>query len=220
MGALTFGEIVERGGVREHVSRVTRDVIRRSNEQAAHDARVHLQVITCDTCTTAGCCSVITTAFLSEAIPIAARLIREGRDTPALRQQLRHAADAMEGSGLLEYAAPCVFLDANRRCSIYVDRPSACGTHLVSSPAELCVKPGAEVMAFYAPLQDTEPGEHAAAMITSLGLEHIGTQYFGVMPRMVLMCLEAWPRRDYVRFLARQGRAAATAVAALAPPDE
>ncbi len=217
---LTFGELVERGGVREHVSRVTRDVIQRSNQQAAEDARVHLQVITCDACTAASCCSAITTAFLAEAIPIAARLIREGRDTPALRAQLRRTADAMEASSLFEYETPCVFLDAARRCSIYDDRPSACGTHLVSSPAELCAKPDAEVMAYHAPLQDTVPGEHAAALIVTLGLEHIGTQYFGVMPRMVWMCLEAWPRRDYVRFLARHGRAAATAVLALAPPDE
>ena len=204
MGVLTFGELVERGGVREHTSRVTRDVIRRSNDAAREDARVYLQVITCDTCTaTKACCAVITTAYLAEALPIAARLIGEGRDTPALRARLRDAAAAMEGSSLDAYAAPCVFLDAAERCSIYDDRPSVCGTHVVSSDARLCATPGAEVIAYHAPLQDTVPGEHAAALIRNLGLDDIGTQYFGVLPRMVLLCLEAWPRRDYVRFFAR-----------------
>lgn len=220
MSALTFGEIVERGGVRAHLSRVTRDVIQRSNDAAREDARVHLQVITCDSCTaTKACCAVITTAYLSEAIPIAARLIGEGRDTPALRAHLREAARDMEASSLDAYATPCVFLDAAERCTIYDDRPSVCGTHVVSSAAQLCATPGAEVMAYHAPLQDTVPGEHAAAMIRNLGLDDIGTQYFGVMPRMVLLCLEAWPRRDYVRFLARRAREAAVAVAALAPAE-
>ena len=72
--ALTFGEIVERGGVLGQASRVTQDVIRRSNAGAAEHARVHLYVITCDTCTaTKACCSYVTTAYLYEAIPIAAR---------------------------------------------------------------------------------------------------------------------------------------------------
>lgn len=214
---MTFGEIVELGGVRERASRVTRDVIRRSNAEAAEDARVHLYVISCDACTTPGCCSCVTTAYLYEAVPIAARLVRERRDTPALRKQLREAAEKMESTHLDEYVRPCVFLDPAGRCSVYDDRPSMCGTHLVSSPAELCSRRDADIVAIRAPLQDSVPPDTAVSIAEDLGLENIGTQYFGMMPRMVLLCLEAWPRRDYVRFLAEHGRLAAQRFARISP---
>lgn len=217
-GPLTFGELVERGGVREQASRVTRDVIRRNHEGASEDARVHLYVITCDTCTaTKACCSYVVTAYLHEAIPIAARLIAERRDTPALRRRLGDAAERMESAQSFGNVGPCVFLDAAERCTIYDDRPSVCGTHLVSSPAEHCARPDGEVTALHAPLQETVPGATAVRIADSLGLEAIGTQYFGMMPRMVLMCLEAWPRRDYARFLAGHARAAAARIRALMP---
>ncbi|HUQ04729.1 MAG TPA: YkgJ family cysteine cluster protein [Kofleriaceae bacterium] len=216
---LTFGEIAERGGVCAQASRVTRDVVVRSNAAAADDARVHLYVISCDTCAvTKACCSYVVSAYLYEAIPIAARLVREGRNTPALRKQLRDAAERMESVGPLGHVGPCVFLDAAERCSIYEDRPSVCGTHLVSSPAEHCANVGGDVTAIAAPLQESLPPETAVAIAEDLGLEPIDTQYFGVMPRMVWLCLEAWPRTDYVKFLARHGRAAAARVAKLAPP--
>lgn len=220
MGAgdrLTFGEIVERGGVRAEASRVTRDLIRQSNADAADDARVHLHVIACDTCAvTKACCSYVVTAYLYEAIPIAARLVRERRDTPALRKRLRDAAEKMEAVRESPLVGPCVFLDAAERCTIYDDRPSVCGTHLVSSPPGCCADPLGDVTAIAAPLQDSVPPEAAVAVAESLGLESIGTQYIGMMPRMVLLCLEAWPRHDYVRFLAKHGRAAAERFAQVA----
>jgi hypothetical protein len=215
--ALTFGEIAERGGVTAQASQVTRDVVRRSNGAAADDARLHLYVISCDTCaTTKACCSYVVTAYLYEAIPIAARLVRDGRNTPALRKQLRDAADRMEAVDASGHVGPCVFLDGAERCTIYDDRPSVCGTHLVSSPATDCARAGGNVTAIAAPLQETVPPETAMAIAADLGLEPIGVPYFGMMPRMVWLCLEAWPRTDYVRFLARHGRAAAAAVAAVA----
>jgi Fe-S-cluster containining protein len=213
---LTFGEIVELGGVREKASRVTRDVIRRSNTDAAEDARVHLYVISCDTCTaTKACCSYVVTAYLYEVIPLAARLVREGRNTPALRKKLRDAAERMESVDARGVVGPCVFLDAAERCSVYEDRPSVCGTHLVSSPAELCANPDAQAAAVHAPLQETVPPETAVAIAEDLGLEAIGTQYFGMLPRMVWLCLEAWPRRDYIKFLAKHARAAAERIEAI-----
>jgi Fe-S-cluster containining protein len=215
--ALTFGEIVERGGVLAQASRVTRDVIRRSDAGAAEDARVHLYVITCDTCTASkACCSYVTTAYLHEAIPIAARLIRERRDTPTLRKRLRDVAEQMEAAPSLGLVSPCVFLDPAERCSIYEDRPSVCGRHLVSSDPALCATPGAEVKAIQVPLDVDVRGETAVEVADGLGLEPIGTQYCGMMPRMVLLCLEAWTRRDFARFLARHGRAAAQRMQALA----
>ncbi|MBZ0236110.1 MAG: YkgJ family cysteine cluster protein [Deltaproteobacteria bacterium] len=218
-GRLTFGEVVERGGVRDHASRVTRDVIRRSNEAAAEDARVHLYVLSCDTCAaTKACCGYVVTAYLYEAIPVAARLVRERRDTPALRKRLRDAAARMEAVGA-GHVGPCVFLDAAERCTIHDDRPAVCGTHLVSSPAERCARPGGEVTAIAAPLLETVPPATAVAIAEELGLAPIGTQYFGMLPRMVLLCLEAWARPDYVRFLATHGRAAAERIAQLLERD-
>lgn len=216
--ALTFGEIVERGGVLAQASRVTQDVIRRSNAGAAEHARVHLYVITCDTCTaTKACCSYVTTAYLYEAIPIAARLIRDRRDTPALRKQLRAAAERMEASSALGLVGPCVFLDGDERCTIYEDRPSVCGRHLVSSPPEECARPGGAVKAIEVPLAGDARGASAVEIAENLGLEPIETQYCGMMPRMVLLCLEAWPRSDYSRYLAKHGRAAAQRMQALVP---
>jgi Fe-S-cluster containining protein len=214
---MTFGEIVERGGVLEQAARVTRDVVRRSNAGAEEDARVHLYVITCDTCTaTKACCSYVTSAYLFEAIPIAARLIRTRRDTPAMRKQLRDAAEAMEAARSLGFVRPCVFLDGAERCTVYEDRPSVCARHLVSSPPEQCAVVGGAVTAIEVPLTDDPRGDTAVEIADGLGLEPIGTQYYGMLPRMVLMCLEAWPRSDFVPFLARQGRAAADRVQALA----
>jgi Fe-S-cluster containining protein len=207
---LSFGEVVEAGGVREQASLATREVIRRSNADAAEDARVHLYVISCDTCTAEkACCSFVTTAYLYEALPIAARLVRERRDTPALRKRLRDAADAMESTRSHDYRRPCVFLDPAQRCSIYEDRASVCGTHLVSSPPERCAQPDGRVEKILAPLQDAAPPELAVVLGECLGLEDIGLHYFGAMPRMVLLCLEAWGRTDYVRFLAKHVRVAA-----------
>ena len=207
---LTFGEVVEAGGVREQASLATREVIKRSNDEAAEDARVHLYVLSCDTCTaTKACCSFVTTAYLYEAMPIAARLIREKRDTPALRKRLRDAADAMESTRSADYRRPCVFLDPAERCTIYEDRPSVCGTHMVSSPAERCAQPDGKVEKIVAPLQESAPPQFAVLLGESVGLEDIGMHYFGVMPRMVLLCLEAWGRADYARFLAKHVRAAA-----------
>lgn len=218
-GELTFGDVVASGGVIEQAGLATREVIRRSNAEAAEEARVHLIVISCDTCTASkACCSFVTTAYLYEAIPVAARLIRDGRDTPGLRKRLRDAADAMETTQSHAYRKPCVFLDADQRCTVYEDRPSVCGTHLVSSPSERCSEPAGKVEKFLAPLQQSAPPELAQILGDAIGLEPIGSHYFGVMPRMVLLCLEAWSRPDYVRFLAKHGRAAAERFQKLRPP--
>src|SRR4029078_4984666 len=54
---LTFGEIVEAGGVRQQASVATRELIARSNAQAEESARVHLYVISCNDCqATKACC--------------------------------------------------------------------------------------------------------------------------------------------------------------------
>ncbi len=88
------------------------------------------------------------------------------------RDRFQAARDAMEGIGMLNdlrddesrsrldakdrlrigarYFAqqiPCPFLDENESCGIYEERPIACRTHLVTSPAEECSRPEAKRVA-------------------------------------------------------------------------
>ncbi len=86
----TFAEVIERMGLIEKTSGLTRELIADINTAAAEHARVTLSVVSCYTCDAPkACCSLLTSAYLYEVVPIAARLIREGRDTPELRAQGR-----------------------------------------------------------------------------------------------------------------------------------
>ncbi len=207
----TLGELVEQLGLVGKLSQSTRQVITESNALAVEHVRVHLTVISCFTCTAPKtCCSRMVGAYLYEAVPIVARLVRDGRDTPELRGQLRAAAHALETGRKATYARPCVFLDADERCSIYEDRPSICGTSLVTSPAEACSAPGAsKIEKIVTPLQRTVPPQLADQFSALVGLRPIGTNYYGALSRVVLLCLEAWSRRDYVTFLAERALPAA-----------
>jgi len=202
----TFGELLARLGLVDKVGGVTRDLIARCNAAAAEHARARLTVVSCFECTEPkACCSLITGIHLYEAVPIAARLIGEGRDTPELRERLRAAAHRMETTRKADYQQPCVFLDGDQRCTVYQDRPSVCGTHLVSSPAAACSDPAvASVVKLVTPLQDQVPPELDARFTMDTGLRPLDVPYRGTLPRMVLLCLEAWPRRDYVTFLAER----------------
>lgn len=212
----TFGELLEAAGLVEQTARATRHVIDQSNAAAlAHAGRTGA-VVSCLDCTAPkACCTLTTSAYLHEAIPIAARLRREGRDTPALRDALRAAAHRMETTPASRYQAPCVFLDDGERCTVYEERPSVCGTHLVSSPAAACSDPTvASIVKLVGTLQDRAPPEIDAQLTMRAGLRPLDRSYRGALPRMVLLCLEAWPRRDYVSFLGERVLAAAHRFAA------
>src|SRR5262249_53163251 len=139
-GLMTFGEMIAQLDLLAGISGTVRRLIRESTEQAQQFGRVSLNVLpSCNTCTAAkGCCKLATLAYLYEGVPIAARRIREGRDTPELRAELAAAAAAMETTRPIDYNRPCVFLDAGERCTIYEDRPSECGSAFVYSPPEAC----------------------------------------------------------------------------------
>lgn len=197
-------------------SRSTRTIIERAEAVIREGARVQLSVVSCDTCTaTKACCTLRTTAWLHEGVPIADRLRREGRDTPALREALRTSARLMDTLTSDSYSRPCVFLDPNERCSIYTDRPSVCGTTFVSTPPELCNTRGAQVRKYLHPL-----GEASATAQTifeqQLGLPAVPGSYLRPLPRVVLLCLEAWDRRDFASYLT--SKLTATATAAAPPP--
>lgn len=86
-----------------------------------------LSVVSCYTCDAPkACCSLLTSAYLYEVVPTAARLIREGRDTPELRAQLKQRAHAMETTPKKDYKLPCLFLGERELCTIYEDQSSVC----------------------------------------------------------------------------------------------
>src|SRR5262249_11027588 len=93
--------------------------------------------VSCTHCTaTKTCCWSMVVARLYEGVVIADRLRSSGRDTPALRDELRTRADAMESAPPQGWRTPCVFLDARERCTIYDVRPSPCGIlHVYTDPA-------------------------------------------------------------------------------------
>jgi hypothetical protein len=202
----TFAEVIERMGLIEKTSGLTRELIADINTAAAEHARVTLSVVSCYTCDAPkACCSLLTSAYLYEVVPIAARLIREGRDTPELRAQLKQRAHAMETTPKKDYKLPCLFLGERELCTIYEDRPSVCGSHLVSSPASHCSDHATiAITKLSHPSQSTIPPQVDEVFRQEAGLRPLGESYRGALPRMVLLCLEAWHRRDYPTFLAER----------------
>jgi Fe-S-cluster containining protein len=212
----TFGEEVERLGLVARASTATRGIIAGFNRAATEYTRTRLAVVTCYSCDAPkACCSEPTSAYLYEAVPIAARLIREGRDTPELRAQLKSYAHAMETTRRGEYARPCLFLGEGELCTIYEDRPSVCGTHLVESPPIACGQRDQVIGRINGPGKDDLQPEYEEVFTSLLGLRRIDRLYLCAMPRMVLLCLEAWPRRDYVTYLAERVLPAAARLAAI-----
>jgi Fe-S-cluster containining protein len=212
----TFGEELARLGLIEKTNSVTLSIIENFNKAAVEHTRTRLAVITCYTCDAPkACCSEPTSAYLYEAVPIAARLIRDGRDTPELRAQLKTAAHLIETTARGQYRRPCVFLGERELCTIYDVRPSVCGTHLVETPPRHCSERSTSMIGtINGPgKDDLQPGFEELFTAT-LGLRPIGRYYLGAMPRMVLLCLEAWNRRDYVTYLAERVLPAAARLAA------
>lgn len=200
----TFAEELERSGLIEIAAKRTRETIETSNAAAVADAHVHLRVIACFGCEAPkGCCTMVTGAYLHEGVAIAARLVDEGRDTPALREELRVAAERMERSDVEEYRQPCAFLGADDRCSVYGERPSVCGVHLVSTPAAACSDPSAITESAVVGTAHVDvPRAMDAEFRASLGMPALDVPYRGALPRMVLVALEAWDRRDFAAYLA------------------
>ncbi len=206
----TFAEELERLGLLDVAARATRETIARSNADAITAARFTLRVISCFACTAPkACCTMVTGAYFHEGVAVAARLIADGRDTPALRQALAVAADDMETLDVDAYHRPCVFLDDGDRCTVYDDRPSICGVHLVTSPAQVCAEARATTISAVSGTAHVDVPRAAAEQVrAALGLPALDVPYRGAYPRMVLLALEAWDRRDHVSFLAEHLRRA------------
>jgi Fe-S-cluster containining protein len=201
----TLHEVIRRGNLVWSTSKATRALIRDTDAHVRDTARRSLVVVSCDTCTAPkGCCSLTVVAFFHEAIPIVDRLRREGRDTAELRAALSTSAQEMESRSPDVYRRPCAFLDAAERCTVYDQRPSECGMAFVSSPPSQCSDPAATSV------EKLPPAEPYRAMDTERTFERearlipLKGPYMGTLPRMVLLCLEAWDRPDYAQYLAAQ----------------
>ncbi len=202
----TFGEVIAAAGLLAKIAAGTHTVIRRAEAYIVAEARVQLKVISCFACDAPkGCCSLTVIAALHEAVPIAAQLRGDGRDTEALRDRLRDAAMAMEAKATTNYRSPCVFLDADQRCTVYDSRPSACGTAFVSSPPLACSDPRAGAAEPFANREAELVDQIARAFAAEVDLIELPGPYLGVLPRMVLLCLRAWDRKDYAAYLAEHG---------------
>lgn len=186
-----------------------RRLIRQAIKSTAARARVQ---VTCDTCTSEkGCCRVAVLVGLWEAVPVAAMLRADGRDTPTLRSNLlaiggQIDADHLTGDGTQTFHRyqACAFL-VGERCSIYSVRPAACSGYAVASPAENCRGPATR------PVAQLDTRKESAFTMTALNTPFcrlLGlaatTPYITALPRAIALLLGAWDRHDYVDFLSGQ----------------
>jgi len=207
MEVRTLGQFVAQEGILDSLRAMTTEIIARAGKQAKQLGRQQkLPVVQCTSCDAKkACCHSIVVARLYEGIVVAAHLKDEGRDSPVLRAQLRASAEAMEASSPQGWRVPCVFLDAGERCTVYASRPSPCGTLFVYTPPAACNDPSAAVQAYVAVQENAVAQQIEDEFRDKLSLrKKVGRRYIGVLPRMVLVALEAWDRtdfRDYLRQL-------------------
>jgi Fe-S-cluster containining protein len=205
--ARTLGEFIADEGILDSLRAMIAEVNDRATSEAKKLGKQHkLPVVQCFNCdATKACCHSLVVARLYEGIVVAAQLKAADRDTPALRDELRTRAEAMEAASPYEWRVPCVFLDGAERCTVYDSRPTPCGTLYVYSPPAHCNNPSARVQAYVADAEQAVALQIEDEFRGKLALrKKVGRRYIGVLPRMVLVALEAWDRtdfRDYLRQL-------------------
>ena len=202
----TLGEFVIEEGILEWLESEVTANHRESLHGALRVAKAHRLPMHCASCAaTKACCSSYVVVRLYEGLLVAHDLRRTGRDTPELREQLRARAEAMEASRAADWFTPCVFLDDAQRCTVYDARPTTCAQLYVYTPPELCNARSSEIASYTPRAEVAHANELDEAFRERLALRRkVGRRYFGVLPRMVLVALEAWDRtdfRDYLRLL-------------------
>ena len=202
----TLGQFVTDDGVLAWLGEAVGGINKMSSRGAKAASKQIKLAVTCERCTaTKTCCHSMVVARLYEGILVAADLVRTGRDTPELRDQLRARAEAMEASSPYAWRTPCLFLDGKERCTVYDARPTSCGSVYVYTPAERCTTRDGEIKGYIAAAELAAANELEEAFRQRLNLRmKTGRRYLGVLPRMVLVALEAWSRddfRDYLRQL-------------------
>lgn len=207
MEVRTLGQFVVQEGILDSLRAMITDINARATKEAKSVGRQQkLPVVQCFNCDAKkACCHSIVVARLYEGIVVAAHLKETNRDTPELRASLRQAAEAMEAASPFEWRVPCAFLGDGERCTVYDARPTPCGTLYVYTPPASCSDPSAPVKAYVAHAENAVAQEIEDEFRDKLSLrKKVGRRYMGVLPRMVLVALEAWDRtdfRDYLRAL-------------------
>jgi hypothetical protein len=216
---VVLGQLIARDALLRFIGKSTGAMIREAGQLAEQVALDNARSVSCTSCTAAkSCCWLSVGMPFHEALPIADRLRREGRDTPELRAALATAADLMETNTPPAYRAlrrPCVLQAPDGRCTVYDQRPRECGAAFVFSPPELCSDldtDGLEPLLLPDELRDPQRKAEAAVERT-LGLRRLDGLYWGALPRMVLLALEAWERDDFADYLAEQVAAASERMA-------
>jgi Fe-S-cluster containining protein len=208
----TLGQFIDDEQIVPWILHTVADIHQFAARQAKSAGKANRLAVTCGRCTaTKTCCWSMVVARLYEGVIIADRLRRTGRDAPALRDELRGRAERMEVSSPRDWRTPCAFLDARERCTIYDVRPSPCGVLHVYTDPEWCTTLAGEIRG-YVPREELAAAiDFEEAFRDRLALrKKVGRRYLGVLPRMVLVALEAWERtdfRDYLRQLPWPGDA-------------
>jgi Fe-S-cluster containining protein len=187
---------------------------KQAGKHADDEDQAHVRAgVSCGTCkANKGCCSQSVSALMFEGLPIARQLIREGRDSQALRNQLHEVGDAMEKHTQGEWfdkATPCVFLTEEQKCSIYAVRPSACRHHVVFSPPERCSPPkGKPTLMFGSEKELTTAFNWNMAVAEQFfGFEppsKTGVVIVGSLPKVVARVLDALSEEDFCKALREQ----------------
>lgn len=204
--ARTLGQFVEDEQIVAWLADNVAHINKASGKGAKDTSKLVKLAVTCTTCkATKTCCWSMVVARLYEGVIVAANLRETGRDTPEMRGQLRARAEAMEAASPYDWRTPCLFLDDRERCTVYDVRPTSCGALYVYTPAELCTTRAQEIKAYVPANELAAATELEEAFRQRLNLRtKVGRRYIGVLPRMVLVSLEAWDRddfRDYLRQL-------------------
>jgi Fe-S-cluster containining protein len=202
----TLGQFVEDEHIVAWIASALDAIHRRASHEAKKAGKSLKLTVKCTSCTARKtCCWSMVVARLYEGVVIADRLRRTGRDTPELRDELRGRAEAMEAATPREWRTPCVFLDDGERCTIYDIRPSPCGILHVYTDPDWCTTLAGDIQGYVAQEELAAAMEMEEVFRDRLSLrKKVGRRYLGVLPRMVLVALEAWDRtdfRDYLRQL-------------------
>lgn len=203
MEVRTLGQFVDQEGILSSLAEMVSQIHGHSTQGATKLGKQRKLRVSCFTCTAQkACCHSVVVARLYEGILVAAQLKREQRDTPELRAELAAKAAAMEAADPEDWRTPCVFLDTGERCTIYEARPVPCGALYVYSPPAACADRHAQVQAYVANAEQDMALQIEEQFRDRLSLrKKIGRRYIGVLPRMVLVALDAWDRTDFREYL-------------------
>lgn len=217
----TLGQFLEEEQILAQLGEMIADIARAAGRGAKTAGKLKQLAVSCTHCkATKTCCWSVAIARLYEGMVVAGELRRTGRDTPALREQLAERAAAMEAARPQEWRAPCVFLDERERCTVYAARPTACATLFVYTDPAWCTTRAGDIQGYVA----AEEGGAATALEDvfreRIGLrKKVGRRYIGVLPRMVLVALEAWDRTDFRDYLRQLPWPSDDELAKYAPPS-